>query len=193
MVACRSGVARRLRLAAIVLALSTPLVGYAEPRLALEYQVKAGFLYNFVKFVDWPASAFPPTGDAVIIGVIGEDPFGEILDQVLQGKTCCHDRKLVVRRLQRLEHVTECHVLFISASEEARLPEILRLLDGAGVLTVGDIEGFAERGGMIGFHRESNKLRFEINADAASRAGLTISSQLLKLATRVIGKQGGGL
>src|SRR5439155_7453719 len=114
-------------------------------------------------FVDWPASAFPPTGDAVIIGVIGEDPFGAILDEVLQGKTCCHDRKLVVRRFQRIENVTECHVLFISSSEEARLADILQTLDGASVLTVGEMDGFAERGGMIGFHREGNKMRFEIN------------------------------
>jgi uncharacterized protein DUF4154 len=192
MVVGRSLRSRWLRLAALVV-LSTPLIGYAESRMALEYQVKAAFLYNFVKFVDWPASAFPPTGDAVVIGVIGNDPFGGILDQVLQGKTCCHDRKLVVRRFERIEHVSECHVLFISSSEEARLADILQILNGASVLTVGEMGRFAERGGMIGFQRADNKLRFEINTDAASRAGLTISSQLLKLATRVIGKQNAGL
>jgi uncharacterized protein DUF4154 len=192
MVVGRSFRSRCLRLAAIVV-LSTPLIGYGESRMAREYQVKAAFLYNFVKFVDWPASAFPPTGDPVVIGVIGEDPFGAILDKVLQGKTCCHDRKLVVRRFQRIEDVTECHVLFISSSEKARLADILQILDGASVLTVGEMDRFAERGGMIGFRRADNKLRFEINTDAASRAGLTISSQLLKLPARVIGKQNAGL
>jgi uncharacterized protein DUF4154 len=192
MVGGRSLLSRSLCVAGLALVLGAPLMGSAEPHMALEYQVKAGFLYNFVKFVDWPASAFPPTGDTVIIGVIGDDPFGAILDQVLQGKTCCHDRKLVVRRFQRIDQIAECHVLFIASSEEPRLAEILRVLDGVSVLTVGEMERFVERGGMIGFQRADNKLRFEINTDAANRAGLTISSQLLKLATRVFGKQSPG-
>jgi len=182
----------RLRLAALVAALTVPLAGYSDVRAALEYQVKAAFLYNFAKFVEWPAEALSPTTDVVVIGVFGEDPFGAILEQTLEGKTCCHDRRLVARRFRRGKDATSAQILFIGASEDGRLADILANLDGASVLTVSDIDHFTDRGGMIGFRREANKVRFEINADAAAHAGLTISSQLLKLATRVINRSDGG-
>jgi hypothetical protein len=159
---------------------------HAQPRMALEYQMKAAFLYNFARFVEWPPDAFAPTSDSLIVGLIGEDPFGVVLDQTL-GDKLLHDKKVVVRRFQRIESVVECHILFISASEEPRLGEIMKALNGASVLTVGDLDGFVERGGIIGFRKQDKKVRFEINADVAKRVGLKISSQLLKLAIRVIG------
>ncbi len=183
----RGSVVRRAGLVCLLLpvaVLGAPV--QAQPRMALEYQVKAAFLYNFARFVDWPPEAFAPTSDSLIVGLIGEDPFGVVLDQTL-GDKFLHDRKVVVRRFQRIESVAECHILFISASEEARLGEIMQRLNGASVLTVSDVDGFAERGGIIGFRRQDNRVRFEINADAAKRVGLKISSQLLKLAIRVIG------
>jgi len=188
----RRFVVRSLGAAALIAALSAPLIGRADTRAALEYQVKAAFLYNFAKFVEWPAESLPQDTDAVTIGVIGEDPFGAILEDTLDGKTCCHDRRLVARRFRRVEDAASAQILFIGASEESHLPEILSALDGANVLTVSDIDRFADRGGVIGFRREGNKLRFEINTDAAAHAGLTISSQLLKLATRVINRADAG-
>lgn len=158
----------------------------AQSRMALEYQVKAAFLYNFARFVEWPTDAFAQTGNSIIVGLIGKDPFGMVLDEALRSKVV-HQRKIVVRRFQRLEDVGECHVLFVSASEEPQLGNILKSVGGASILTVGDMDGFAERGGIIGFRKQDNKVRFEINADAAAHAGLKISSQLLKLAVKVIG------
>jgi hypothetical protein len=174
-----------LRLASVFAVLSTPLISYAEAGPALEYQIKAAFLYNFAKFVEWPANEASHPAHSIVIGVLGDDPFGGFLEQTLVGKTY-HDKPLVARRVQKSEDPASFQVLFISKSEEARLGDILTSLDGASVLTVSDMDHFADRGGMIGFRREGNKVRFEINADAAARAGLTISSQLLKLATRVI-------
>jgi hypothetical protein len=168
--------------------LSAPRSGVAEPRLALEYQDKAAFLYNFAKFVDWPSDSLTPSADALILGVVGEDPFGMILEQTFAGKTV-HDKKLIVRRFQRIQDVGECHILFISSSENSHLDDILKTLAGGSVLTVGDMDQFAGRGGIIGFRKDDNKVRFEINADAADRAGLKISAQLMKLAVNVISRR----
>jgi len=144
-----------------------------------EYQVKAAFLYNFGRFVEWPPQPRPPS--AFTICVLGQDPFGPVLDELIKGKTI-QDLKVVVRRLERVEDAGDCRILFISSSEDVRLAHILATLHGRSVLTVGEAERFAHRGGMINFRLEGAKVRFEINPDAAGQAGLTISSQLLKLA-----------
>lgn len=154
-------------------------------------QVKAAFLYHFTQFVEWPAGAFTDSNNSVILGVLGEDPFGAILDETMRGKTV-HEKPLVVKRFASLEEAVQSHILFISASEESRLPRLLMLLEQAQVVTVSDIALFAERGGMIALRLEDKKVRFDINVNAVERAGLKMSSQLLKLAKIVSGKPRSG-
>lgn len=164
---------------------------HAQSPSLTEYEVKAAFLYNFGKFVEWPSAAFPNTGEYLVIGVLGENPFGTILDEAISGKTI-QGKKLVVKRFTRVKDALNCHILFISSSEESRLTEILTTLANTSVLTVGEMQEFARRGGMIRFRMENNKVRFEINLAATERAGLTVRSQLLKLATVVSGNRGPG-
>jgi hypothetical protein len=156
-----------------------PRVG-AEAKSFQEYEVKAAFLYRFAQFVEWPNSAFSTADAPVAIGVLGDDPFGAVLDQLVQGEII-HGRKVVVRRSSGIDDLKTCHVLFVSKSEKDRTPQILGALANAPVLTVGEIDGFAGRGGMINFYIQDNKVRFEINPDAARRCGLKISSKLLGL------------
>jgi hypothetical protein len=151
---------------------------------APEYQVKAAFLFNFAKFVDWPEAALA-RDSSVNVCVLGDDPFGPVLNRTVEGKTV-HDRPIRVARVSDLAEVFECHVLFISGSHRRELPRLLPTLSGLSILTVGEMAGFAQSGGMIAFTTDEDRVRFEINNEAAERAGLRISSQLLKLATRVI-------
>lgn len=146
-----------------------------------EYQVKAAFLYNFAKFVDWPAEAFAGSNGMLVIGVIGDDPFGGALDQAINGKTI-NGQPLVVRRLRWGQDLRSCHILFISSSERKHLQQIIQSLRGASVLTVGDMGQFNQEGGIINFILEASKVRFEINSRGAGQAQLRISSKLLALA-----------
>ena len=157
-----------------------------------EYQIKAAYLYYFTTFVDWDAETYARTGEALVIGVLGADPFGVILDDTLRGKSF-NNRKIVVRRFASIKDARDCHVLFISASERDRLPSILKALEGAAVLTVGDLDQFAARGGQIEFRTEEKKVRFDINVAAVEKVHLKVSAQLMKLG-RVVdatGRQGG--
>jgi len=149
-----------------------------------EYQVKAAFVFNFVQFVDWPAAAFAAAESPLIIGVIGEDPFGPVLDATVKGEKI-NGRSLAVKRLAANDDPAACHVLFVSRSEQDRVGSLLERLKGAPVLTVSEQDGFARRGGVINFITLENKVRFEINPSAARRAGLSISSKLLNLARNV--------
>jgi len=158
-----------------------PLSARIQARASNEYQVKAAFLYNFVKFVDWPAEAFSDASSPLVIGIIGEDPFGGALDQAINGKSI-GGRPLVVRRLKWGQDLHSCHILYISPSERKRVPQIIQSLKGASVLTVGDMEQFNQQGGIINFILEANRVRFEINSRAADQARLRISSKLLALA-----------
>jgi hypothetical protein len=153
-------------------------------KLTREYDLKAAFLFNFAHFVDWPPTAFADTNAPITIGVLGEDPFGAVLDQIVEGETV-KNRKLVVKRSQRVEDLKSCHVLFVSKSEKAHVTQILEALDDASILTVGEVEGFARLGGVTNFFLQGNKVRFEINAQSAKRKGLHISAQLLELGTEV--------
>jgi hypothetical protein len=156
----------------------------AQTAISKEYQVKAAFLYNFSQFVVWPAEAFPEAQTPLVIGVIGEDPFGAYLDEIVQGEQV-NNRPLIVQRFHQVEEIKVCHILFVSQSETKRLEEIFARLKGRNILTVGDIDGFAKQGGMIRFVTEKNKVRFRINVEAAKAAKLTISSKLLKPAAIV--------
>ena len=150
-----------------------------------EYQAKAAFLYNFARFVEWPADS---PGDPFVIGILGEDPFRGALETTVKDKTV-EARPVLVRRVSSAEAARSFQILFISASERDRLPSILDSLKGSAVLTVGETEGFASRGGVINFVIEDDRERFEVNTAAAGRARLKISSRLLGLA-RVVKERG---
>jgi len=153
-----------------------------------EYEVKAGFLYHVGWFVEWPANSVQDHASTFIIGVLGTHPFGSALDDVMRGKAI-HERPVVIKYYQRVEEAVSSHVLFISASEEPRLPAILAVLETTPVLTISDLERFAERGGMIALRLVDRKVHFDINMDATERAGLKLSSQLLRLAKVIHGIQ----
>lgn len=160
-----------------------------EHETSREYQIKAAFLYNFAKFVEWPAQAFHGPSDALSLCLLGHDPFGRILDETLAGKTV-QGRPLVLIRHETWPPRQACHILFISASKQALLEQTFAALKGASILTVGDTPRFAHRGGIINLTMDENRVRLEINLRAAETAGLTISSQLLKLATLVPDQSG---
>lgn len=149
-----------------------------------EYQVKAAYLYNFGKFVQWPAKAAAGNSDSFPICVLGQDPFGKALDSAIVGESI-NGKNVVARRIAKTEEAANCRVLFISSSESSELGRILSALDDASLLTVSDMPDFAQRGGMIHLLLQDQKVRFEVNLDAARRVGLTLSSQLLKLAVTV--------
>jgi hypothetical protein len=146
-----------------------------------EYQVKAAFLYNFARFVEWPATAFGNDKEPFRICVIGKDPFGDTLEQAVRAKTVS-GRSFVVAGISGPSHAADCQILFVSSSEKNRLPAIFRALPTAGVLTIGDTEGFAAQGGIVNFKLEGGRVRFEINVEAAERENLRISSKALTLA-----------
>jgi hypothetical protein len=144
-----------------------------------DLQVKVAYLYNFARYVTWPS----PTGgsDGFVIAILGTDPFGLELEDMLREKKV-RGSPVVIRRASRLEEVGEAHILYISESEADELPRILKRLEGTPVLSVGELSRFAERGGMIQLRTEGNSVRLEINVGTADRARLKISSELLKLA-----------
>jgi hypothetical protein len=156
----------------------------AQGDIPLEYRVKATFLYNFSKFVDWPAVSFSEDNQDLVIAIVGDDPFGTTLDGIAADETS-HGRKLIIKRLKWNENLRNCHVLFVSRSEKKHLQDILSNVDGAGILTVSEMEGFASSGGMIEFVFEAGRIRFDINREPAMRGNLKISAHLLVLARTV--------
>ncbi len=157
----------------------------ASAQSSKEYQVKAACLLNFVQFIEWPAAAFPEASTPITIGVLGDDPFGEILERTFQDETI-QGRVLVVKRSRQIDDLKRCHLLFISKSEKQRVGEILADLRATNVVSVGEMDEFAQRGGIINFYIDSGKIRFEVNTDAARPAGIKIGAQLLKRA-RIVG------
>jgi len=158
---------------------------YAQTGAQREYGLKAAALYRIIEHVEWPTGSLPESQPTIQIGVLGQLPFPECLE-VLEGKTV-QGRKLVIKRLADLSAAADCQVLLISASEKSRLSEIMTELQDQPVLTVSDVAGFAERGGMVNLVSEQNRIVLEINRKAAVRARLSLSSELLKLA-RVVAK-----
>jgi hypothetical protein len=172
---------RRCRIGAFALALLATIMpaGAAESAPPPEYQLKAVFLYNFAQFVEWPARAFPTPDSPLVIGVLGENPFGAYLDDLVKGEKV-GDRPLLVRRFKRVEDVNECHILFVCASEAPRLESILAGLKGRSVLTVSDLATFSRQGGIVRFVTDEGKIGLRISVVAAKGAGLTISSKILR-------------
>jgi len=149
-----------------------------------EYQVKAAYLLNFGRFVEWPSRPGAPADDPFQMCVLGKDPFGNLLDAALAGEAINH-APVIARRITKSQDATGCRILFISASEEGSLKSILQALEKAPVLTVSDLAQFTRQGGMIQFVLSGNRVRFDVNLVAARAAGLNLSSELLKLAVSV--------
>jgi len=150
-----------------------------------EYKIKSAFIYNFAKFIEWPAESFTKDQNTLDLCIIGKDPFGDALDTIRD--KIVKGRKLVIRQYSGIEDLKECHIIFISPSEKKNLAGILEKIKDMHMLTVSDMEGFADRGGMITLNKAENKIRLEINLDAAQQSGLKVSSKLLKLATIIKG------
>ncbi len=172
-------------LACVMLAVAPvgPLRAASEAGLT-EYQVEAAFLYHFAKYITWPPAAFNRPDDPIVIGVLGDDPFGENLSEAVVREKPVQGRPLRVIRGRTPADLARCHILFISGSEETRVPQHLAALARAKspALTVGESKTFLEAGGAVRFVIENNKVRFEIDARNAEHAGLSISSKLLSLA-----------
>jgi hypothetical protein len=162
------------------------LVGWADESLP-EYQVKALFLLNFIKYVDWPPIAFAGSNTPITIGVFGESKLGEALKNVVAGKSV-GGRTIAIRQIEGTDDCSQCHILFISDSESARMRRILDKASALPILTVGEDAAFAQNGGIINFVRKNGNVRLEIDLAAARKAGLAISSRLLAVADVVKGK-----
>jgi hypothetical protein len=146
-----------------------------------EYQVKAAFLYNFAKFVEWPARTFRTAQDPIVVCILGRNPFGNALEEVIRGKSI-EGRAFAVRHVSDAEEAGICQILFVSSAAGKRFRSLWGNPSPAGILTVGEVEGFAASGGVINFKLDGGRVRFEINVDAAEHAQLRISSKLLGLA-----------
>lgn len=162
----------------------TPGWTRAETAPPAEYQLKAVFLFNFAQFVEWPARAFRDAEAPLVIGVLGDDPFGPYLDELVSDEKVGR-RPLQVLRFKRVDEVGACHILFVSASELNALPPTLQALKGRSILTVSDMEGFNRYGGIVRFVVEGGKIRLRINLAAAKACELNISSKILRPSTVV--------
>jgi len=168
----------------------------AEPVQTQEYKIKAAFLYNFIKFVDWPDEK-PTNEKTITIGIIGKNPFGKAFESVKDKQV--KDKKVIIKQFQSLEEsklsnnqieaLRRCHVLFVCHSEKQQIRKIISTVKDHSVLTIADMPDFLESGGMIYFLKEDEKIRFEINNTAAKQERLKIRSKLLRLAKRVIGEE----
>jgi YfiR/HmsC-like len=155
-----------------------------------EYQVKAVFVFNFARFVEWPPQAFAAPNEPFVIGIVGPDPFGARLDEAVRGEQV-GEHPLQVRRFRTAGEIGPCQILYIDRSEGAQLSPILAALNHRPTLTVTDLDGAAQHGAMIQFVTESSRIRLRINVEAARAAGLTISSKLLRPA-EIVATEGGG-
>lgn len=146
-----------------------------------EYEMKAIYLFNFLRFASWPETIFDKPQSPLVIGIYGKDPFGSLLDNIICKKNI-RKHPVEIKRMKYLKDIKSCHLLFISSSERKRLSLILKKVEKSCILTVSDIENFREQGGMIGFIVKKDKLRFEINYDAVNKSEIKLSSKLLSLA-----------
>ena len=156
-------------------------VAQAQSEPKGEYALKAVFLYNFCRFIEWPKSAFTSPNDPIIIGVIGEDPFGSLLNETVQGETS-RGRAIRVQHFAKPDAIAKCHLLFVSHSEAARTEKILSAVRGKSVVTVGETDAFIDRGGMIALTTDKSRVRLHINPSLLRAASLDVSSKLLRVA-----------
>jgi hypothetical protein len=171
----------RVLAAALVLLSAGPRALAQDP---IENEVRAVYLYNFARFIEWPAAAFPAADTPIRICVQGSDPFGATLDRVVTGEAV-NGRPIQAVRLTPNQTRVGCHILYVAASENGRLSQVLTSLRGRPTLTVGEHQNFLRAGGMIRFRRLENRVRFDINLDTLEQGGLRVSSRLLAVAADV--------
>ena len=169
----------------LLMAFNTVKATCSENRKPSEYEVKAAYIYNFAKFVEWPNGRFQTNNKTIHVCVIGDDPFGPSLSAIA-GKTA-GDRTVEIMRTVSLHNIRDCEIIFISNSEEEHVAQILKAINNSPALTIGDSEGFAQQGVMINFYFDNKTVRFEINPKAARRVGMRISSNLLRIA-KIVGE-----
>lgn len=150
-----------------------------QAQKASEYQVKAAFLFNFSKFLEWPPEALGAPNEPFVVGVIGNDPFGNNLDEIITGESI-NDHPMIVKRFKTTEEIDKCHILFINTP--GKTSEVLDTLKGKSILTVGNDQDFNRHGGIIRFYTEKDMIRLQINIGAARAANLNVSSKLLRIA-----------
>jgi hypothetical protein len=183
----------RARYFLIALFILTHLFGlpnsFAASPDSREYILKAGYIYNFTKFIKWPEEADREIKNRKLnFCLAGKDPFGNILDQLAKNLKK-KNRDLVVTRPVVIAEMRQCHILFVSQSEKSNITQVLQRVREYPVLVIGDTPGFAEKGVSINFFLQKNQIRFEINREALERAGLTVSSELLNLARIIFGRE----
>jgi hypothetical protein len=170
------------RFLALALALGVFLASLASAQD--EYQVKAAFLYNFAKFIEWPARSYAAPGDPIVICILGQNPFGDALSETVRGKVWA-GRPFAVRLISELPPKSKCQIVFVPSSDRQLFRSMVASLKGGAILTIGDTPGFIDDGGIINFKLEDGKIRFDVNMEAAGQAQLSISSKLLSLAQSV--------
>lgn len=170
---------------AFLIAFCTLLASGLNARPPTEYEVKAAFLFNFSKFVEWPPKAFTSESSPMVIGIVGDDPFGDALAQLVKDQTA-QGRNIEIRHFAADEDCSASHLLFLSRSVAARTGEILRRIQGRPIVTVSEKDNFVRQGGVIGFVLVEDSVRFDINASTAERVGLKASSKLLAVARSVV-------
>jgi hypothetical protein len=185
----RSAIATSLMAIASGLAMIAAAPAHPAPAVSREYDLKAAFIFHFAEFIDWPATAFAAPGEPMTIGILGDDPFGESLDQIVANETV-NGRRLQIRRYDSAAQADSCQIVFISPSERDRMSHVVHRISRPGLLTVGDTNDFAKRDGVIGFVQTGERIRLRINLPAARAAGLTISSKLLRQAEVVRKEEG---
>lgn len=167
-----------------IIAASVVLSASAQPRFSTEYDIKAAVLFNLGQFVNWPSSAFASPESPLVIGVLGQNPFGRSLERAVEGELI-QKRRIVIKYGDTLDAVGSCHILFISRSEARRLPGILKALKGTNTLTVSDTGQFAQNGGMVNLITTGDRVRMIVNQATLEAAGLRASSKLLRIAELV--------
>ena len=171
---------RVVLLAACIFLCAGPLGGDQNAQLS-EDQIKTGFLFNFTKFVQWPPDAFVDSNAPIVVAIVGDTSVRSLLTEVAVGKSL-DGRAVIVKTFKEGQDLRTCQILFVGASEQGHVTQILEGLKGSSVLTVGEVGGFVQSGGMINFFVEGNKVRLEINLDAAARGRLKISAKLIAVA-----------
>ncbi len=175
------GLRRSVCLLVFLLLMAFHVEGPAQEMVSREYQIKAVFLFNFTQFVGWPPAAFEEASSPLVIGILGEDPFGDFIDQTVRGELS-QNRPLVVKRFADVSELDDCHILYIGLHAKQEVRDALKKIESKPVLTVSDADGFARMGGTVRFYSEDGKIRIRINSKSAEDANLVVSSKLLRLA-----------
>ncbi len=159
----------------------TPCSISAQPTISKEYQVKAAFLLNFTRFIEWPPSSFTSDQAPIVIGILGANPFGNYLNEIVTNEKV-NTHPLIVQHYKSINDMKSCHILFINKLETEYLAQVPEILKERNILTVSDAPDFLRQGGMMLFFTKNNKIQFQINLDAVKTTKLDISSKLLRLA-----------